>query len=316
MPTVVAVVGTLRFAHPTGTEMRTIDPGLAAHLATGVTTLCRCWRVARSDGVVLGFTDHDRAIDFDAVSYEPQSGFDASEDTAAAGFAVGGLEVLGALASDRLDATDLAAGLYDDAEVSVFLVNWTTPAERHLLRLGHVGEVTRADGAFRAEIRGLAAALDEPNGRLFRHTCDADLGDQRCGVNLDDPAFRGEGAVAAAASRRRFTAGGLDGFADGWFERGRLAWTSGANIGRAMEVRAHRPVDGTALIELWQPMHFAIAAGDAFIVTAGCDKLFATCGAKFANAVNFRGFPHMPGNDFALSYARTGDVNDGGPVVE
>ena len=86
--------------------------------------------------------------------------------------------------------------------------------------------------------------------------------------------------------------------------------------GRAMEVRAHRATAGVVEIELWQPMHFEVAAGDTFIVTAGCDKLFATCAAKFANAENFRGFPHMPGNDFALSYARTGDTNDGSPVVE
>jgi uncharacterized phage protein (TIGR02218 family) len=295
--------------------MRTIDPDLAAHLAGGVTTLCRCWRLERADGVVLGFTDHDRDISFDGVVYEPESGFDASEDTAATGFAVGGLEALGALTSDRLDGDDLAAGLYDNAEVRVFLVNWTTPAERHLLRLGHLGEVTRADGAFRAEIRGLAAALDQPNGRAFRHACDADLGDARCGVDLDDPAYRGDGTVAAASDRRRFTADGLAAFAAGWFERGRLAWTSGGNAGRAMEVRAHRVAAGVVTIELWQPMHFDVAAGDGFTVTAGCDKLFSTCAAKFANTVNFRGFPHIPGNDFALSYVSAGDVNDGGPVV-
>ena len=49
-----------------------------------------------------------------------------------------------------------------------------------------------------------------------------------------------------------------------------------------------------------------IAAGDTFAVTAGCDKQFATCRAKFANAVNFRGFPHMPGNDFVAAYPRAG----------
>ncbi|HVY20480.1 MAG TPA: DUF2163 domain-containing protein [Bauldia sp.] len=295
--------------------MRTIDPGLTAHLATGVTTLCRCWKLTRTDGVVLGFTDHDRALAFDALTYEPESGFDASEETSATGFAIGGMEVLGALSSDRLPADDLAAGVYDNAEVRVYLVNWTTPSERHLLRVGHLGEVTREDGVFRAEIRGLASALDEPQGRVFRHACDADLGDARCGVDLESADLRGEGAVTAATGRRRFIASGLTDFDAGWFERGRLMWTSGANAGRAIEVRAHRVLSGDVVLELWQPMHFDIADGDAFVVTAGCDKLFATCVAKFHNAANFRGFPHMPGNDFALSYARAGDVNDGGPVI-
>ena len=296
--------------------MRTIDPGLAAHLAGGVTTLCRCWKVTRADGSLLGFTDHDRALSFDGTAYEPESGLDASEDTSATGFAIGGLEAVGALSSERLTAADLAAGLYDHAEVAVWLVNWTMPEERHLLRVGHLGEVTREDGAFRAEVRGLAAELDQPNGRVFRHSCDADLGDARCGIDCDDARWRGTGTVIAASGRRRFTAGGLSDFGGGWFERGRLAWASGENSGRAIEVRSHRLVDGVASFELWQGMAGQIPAGDTFTVTAGCDKLFATCQVKFANAANFRGFPHMPGNHFVLSYARAGDGNDGGVIVE
>ena len=31
----------------------------AAKLDSGATTLCRCWLITRSDGVVQGFTDHD-----------------------------------------------------------------------------------------------------------------------------------------------------------------------------------------------------------------------------------------------------------------
>lgn len=296
--------------------MRTLSPSLAAHIAAGVTTLCRCFRLTRADGVTLGFTDHDRAVTFGGVAYEPESGLDAGEETAATGFVVGGLEAIGALVSETLSADDLAAGLYDGAEVAVFLVNWQALEERHLLRVGHLGEVTREDGAFRAEIRGLAALLDQPNGRVFRPACDADLGDARCGVDLDDPAYRGEGVVVAADGRRRFAASGLGEFAAGWFERGRLVWTGGANAGRAIEVRAHRVAAGVVMLELWQPMHGAIGADDAFVVTAGCDRRFETCRAKFANAANFRGFPHMPGNDFALGYARAGERNDGGVVVK
>ncbi len=220
--------------------MREIDPDLAAHIAGGVTTLCRCWRVTRSDGVVLGFTDHDRTLSFGGDDYEPTSGFDASEDVSATGFAVGGMEVSGALSSDRLDADDLASGRYDNAEVRIYLVNWSTPSERQLLRVGHIGEVTREDGAFRAEVRGLAASLDETKGRAFRPACDADVGDARCGVDLDDPAFKATGAVTAVGDRRQFTASGLGGFDAGWFDRGRFTWTSGANAGRGAEVRSHR----------------------------------------------------------------------------
>jgi uncharacterized phage protein (TIGR02218 family) len=295
--------------------VRTLDAGLAAHLDAGITTLCRCWKLTRGDGIVQGFTDHDETVVIDGVSCEPESGFDASEDTSATGFAVGGLEVLGALSSDRLSTDDLAAGLYDNASVEVWLVNWTTPSERLLLRAGHLGEVSREDGAFRAEIRGLADALDQPKGRVFRHGCDADLGDHRCRVDLTNAAYHGAGTVAASNGNRRFTASGLASFTAGWFERGRLTWTSGENSGRAVEVRAHRLSGSVATLELWQPMHFAIAAGDTFAVTAGCNKLFSTCVAKFANGVNFRGFPHMPGNDFALSYARANGTNDGEPII-
>ena len=296
--------------------MRPLPSALQAHLDARVTTLCRCYRIERHDGVVLGFTDHDRTLAFDGTVFEPTDGLDATEDVLGTGFAIGGLEVTGALTSERLDPDDLSAGLFDHAEVTVYLVNWSTPTERHLLRVGRLGEITREDGTFRAEIRGLAAALDEAKGRTFRPTCDADLGDARCGVDLTDPDMRGTGTATVASDRRRFSASGLAGFAKGWFDRGLLRWTSGANAGRAVEVRTHRRSGAIAVFDLWQAMHAEIAAGDGFTVTAGCDKRFRTCRLKFSNEANFRGFPHMPGNDFALNYARKGDENDGRPVVD
>jgi uncharacterized phage protein (TIGR02218 family) len=287
--------------------VKTLPPGLTAHLASGATTLVWCWRLTRRDGVKLGFTDHDRDIAFDGTTFEAAAGFTASEIKDAVGLSVDNLEVESALSSGRLTEADLAAGLYDDARVEIFRVNWQAAEERMLVRSGSLGEVRRAGLAFAAEVRGLAHYLQQPKGRLFQFGCDADLGDQRCGVDLNQAQYRGIGTVDAASSARRFTATGLDTFADDWFTRGLLTFTSGANDGRAVEVKRHELRDGLVSLELWQEPGETPAPGDTFTVTAGCDKQLATCRAKFANVVNFRGFPHMPGNDFVTSFARAGE---------
>lgn len=294
--------------------MRTVPESLAEHLASGATTLCRCWRLTRRDGAVQGFTDHDEDIVFDGTAYRAGSGFEGTEIEAQLGFAVTGTELHGALSSETLSEADLAAGRYDDAGIELFLADWSNPENRLLLRAGNLGEVRREDSAFTAEVRGIASRLDEEKGRIFAASCDADLGDARCKIDLDDPAFRGEGAIFAVEGTSIFTASGLDAFAGGWFTQGRLQWTSGANAGLAIEIKEHR-VDEGAHLSLWQTMPEALAAGDAFVVTAGCDKRFETCTAKFANALNFRGFPHLPGNDFVVAYAVPGEPgNDGTPV--
>jgi uncharacterized phage protein (TIGR02218 family) len=292
--------------------MRTIPPALQAKLDSGATTLCRCWRLTRRDGVVQGFTDHDRDIDLDGLTCRAATGLAASETTQSQGLAVTASEVYGALNDETLNEDDLAAGLYDAAEVEVWLVDWSEPDLRLLLAKGVLGEVRREGPAFAAELRGLAHRLAEDSGRLYTATCSADLGDARCTVDLDDPAYRGTGTIAALTGTSAFTASGLDAFADGWFSAGRLQWSTGANAGLAVEVKRHRNDGATVALDLWQAMPHAIAPGDTFVVTAGCDKRFATCRDRFANGVNFRGFPHIPGNDFLIAYPVPGAPgNDG-----
>ncbi|MEW5963550.1 MAG: DUF2163 domain-containing protein [Pseudomonadota bacterium] len=286
--------------------MKQVSPALVAHLASGATTLCWCWRLTRRDGVVLGFTDHDRALSFDGTTYEAAAGFTASELRDSVGLGVDNLEVEGALSSTSLAEADLAGGAFDDARIEIYRVNWQDPAQRLLMRTGSLGEVRRSGSGFTAEVRGLAHYLQQPKGRLFQHTCDADLGDARCKVDLGAAVYRGDGVVAEVSSERRFSADGLAGFASEWFSRGRLTFTSGAAGGLAYEVKAHTLSAGVATIELWQPARGPLAAGQTFVVTAGCDKHPATCRTKFSNMINFRGFPHMPGNDVLTRFARSG----------
>jgi uncharacterized phage protein (TIGR02218 family) len=292
--------------------MRSIPSNLAAHLGDGTTSLCHCWKLIRRDGTIFGFTDHDRDLSFSGTVYAARTGLEAAEASAEIGFAVGGGEVSGALISAGLTEDDISSGLYDDASVETWLVNWSNVEERLLLDVGSIGEIRRADGGFVAEVRGLMHRFDEERGRLFRATCSADLGDGRCGVSLVSSAYSGAGVVARTDGALSIAASGT-GFADGWCTDGRLTWTSGGNAGLSVEIKVHRAMGGMDEFDLWQRTPQPITAGDAFTVTAGCDKTHAVCRKKFRNAANFRGFPHMPGNDFIIRMPRQGEPQlDGG----
>ena len=292
--------------------MKTLATGLQAHLDSGATTLCWCWRITRADAQVQGFTDHDVDVNFDGTDFEAASGISASEVQSTLGLAVDNLAVMGALSSSAINEAAIAAGLYDNAEIEIWRVNWSAPDQRALMRKGTLGEIKRGVLGFEAEMRGLVQGLNQPAGRRFGRSCDADLGDARCGIDLADPAFKQSGTVASVTDARQFTASGLGAFADGWFSGGKLTWTSGANAGRAMEIKRHAVSAGVVGIELWQPMSEDISVADGFDVTAGCDKQLATCETKFSNIVNFRGFAHMPGNDAVLSYPARDQPLDGG----
>jgi uncharacterized phage protein (TIGR02218 family) len=293
--------------------VKTFSSALQAHLDGGATTLAWCWMLTLASGEVMGFTDHDRDLTFGGLTYAAQSGFTASEMEGALGFATANLDVAGALDDQRLSEVRLRAGDFDGAAFEIWLVNWQDVSQRTIVRKGALGEVGHGELGFTAELRGLAHLLNQPQGRVFQYACDAVVGDQRCGVDLTLPAYRGSGAVLSAREDRVLLVDGLAAFAASWFAGGVLTWIAGANSGRRAAVKFHRVSGSQVTLELWHAMAVPVATGDGFWVTAGCDRQFSTCRAKFANGLNFRGFPHMPGNDFVTSYPNRDDgANDGG----
>ena len=288
---------------------------LLAHLQQGAATVCRAWGLERADGVRLGFTDHDRDLAFAGWTFRADTGMSASALSQTTGLSVDNVEGLGALSDAAVSEADIAAGRYDGAAVTCWLVNWRDVAERMVLFRGEIGEVTRAGGAFRADLRGAAETLNQPRARVYQRTCGAVLGDGACGVDLSAPEFRAEVAVGAVAGARRFELPVLAAYADDWFARGRLTVLSGAASGLTGQIRTDRAGDGVRVVELWQELRAEVAPGDMVRLEAGCDKRLETCRAKFANIANFRGFPHIPGDDWVTSYPRRGDVNDGGSYL-
>jgi uncharacterized phage protein (TIGR02218 family) len=295
--------------------MREIPSALQTKLDSGVTTLARCWIVTRRDGVVQGFTDHDSDLAIDDVTCRAGTGFGASEATSRFDLSIDGAEISGALAADSLTESDLAAGRFDAAQVDTWLVDWSDVTLRLLLSRATLGEVKREGEAFSAELRGLADKLSQENGRLYTARCTADLGDARCKIALTAAGLNGAGVVSRLLGVSAIAVDGFTDFAEGIFTAGCLTWTSGANNGLAVEIKEHRVVGGEVQLTLWQAMSEVIAVGDAFGITAGCDKRFATCRDRFANSINFRGFPHIPGNDFVIAGVDASANNDGGSLI-
>ncbi|EFL88965.1 DUF2163 domain-containing protein [Ahrensia sp. R2A130] len=292
--------------------MRAFSPELTSHLFKDATTLCTCWIVRRRDGAVLGFTDHDAPLDVDGTRCEAATGFEPTTAVTELGLAPDNQQIAGALSADAISSEDLQLGRYDGANVEVWLVNWArADSQKHHLRTFILGEVVRSGAAFSAELRALASLLDQPIGRTFSRSCDATVGDSRCGVDLSDSRFRFEAQVISVTDRLTVEIIDPISFDDGWFSNGKLRWVSGRNSGTSSEISRHVG----KRISLWQAPAFPPSSDDQCVLTAGCNKTFAQCRNRFENGDNFRGFPHMPGGDLSLGYADRDTLHDGSPLV-
>jgi len=270
-------------------------------LTDTVTTLCTCWEITRKDGTVMGFTDFSEALTIDSVTYEAKTGYASTTIASSSGLSVDNLDVSGALSSDAITEADITAGKYDFAAVQIFQVNYLEPtAGENILRTGYIGNISRGDHAFTAEIRGLAQLAQRNIGELYSDTCRATLGDTRCGIDLTDYTFT---ATVTAVGDDTFTISNSETKTAGYFKKGLVTFTSGNNDGVSMEIQAHTK-DGTYdVITPFLPLAETIAVGDTLTIVAGCTGSFSVCSGTFDNYLNFRGEPNIPGTDTIYSYA-------------
>jgi uncharacterized phage protein (TIGR02218 family) len=269
---------------------------VTAWLAPELTSIAFCWRLDRRDGVTIGFTSHDRDLMVDGLVYRAAPGMLPSAISLSDGFDVDTLDVSGALTSDAITATDLAAGRWDGARVRLFAVDWQEPyGEPLAMARGELGDVGMRDRAFTAELRGPTALLERPAVEYSSPECRAELGDKRCRVDLAGRTRIARvigvaGAVTLSLDVEEASANA--------YSYGRLRWIEGANSGLSSWILSS---EGDAIV-LREPPLFAIGAGVRVELVEGCDKAFATCRGRFGNADNFRGEPHLPGSDLLTRY--------------
>lgn len=296
--------------------MRDLTPEFAEHIQSGSTTLANCWRLTRQDGTVLGFTDHDRALEFDGTIFSPTAGGDGGQVSSKLGGATDASDLIAIIADETISEDDLQLGRFDGAEVETWRVNWRMPEVRDLVRRDTVGEIVKADGMFRAELRSAQDQMNVRKGRLYQSLCGTSLGASPCGIDLDDPQYKSVGSIVALIGQNGLSASGLEQTSPNWFVHGKLIWTSGKRVGVADRVVAQKRSDAGDEVYLETEIGNWVQPGDTFEIFAGCDRQFSTCKAKFANQINFRGFPHIPGSDFVLTYPKSGSALAGAPLVK
>jgi uncharacterized phage protein (TIGR02218 family) len=280
--------------------MKVLTTAIQNMITSNALTLATCWRVQLLNGTVYRFTDHDRDLVVASETYDAESGFRRSAVAADATLAVPNLQIIGFV--DQINKADLDRGLWDFAEVRVFLVNYLDPDSGIIaLRRGWIGEVIVDDtGEYQAELRGLAQVLTNNVGELYSPECRAQLGDDRCRVDLTAftfPCHAGTGSTKSALIHTGLTQ------ADGYFDTGTIVGTSGLNNGVKREVLYW--LGGTLVPFLNFP--YDVTVGDTFNAVAGCNKTTNTCINKFNNILNFRGEPFVPGADALLDYAIPGN---------
>jgi uncharacterized phage protein (TIGR02218 family) len=275
--------------------MRTVPAAITTARQSASSRLCKIWRIERTDGTVLRFTEHDRDLTVDGETFLATASFDPSSIKVNADLSVSDMDVQGAFDSSYITAEDLLAGRYNGASFWVAECLWdNVAAGKDIQKFGWLGNVKEAGGQFVAELLGPERILNRNILRLYTVACAWTLGDSRCGVTL--AGYTQAGTVSSVTSRRVFGVTGISvpgGEEADWFTFGKVTFTSGANDGLSMEVKNF---DGTE-VELMLPMPFDVAPSDTFDIVTGCNKSLGACRYRFNNVLNFGGFPHAPQSD-------------------
>jgi len=288
--------------------VRNIPAPLQAHLSSRVTTTCLCWKVARPDAVVYGFTDHDAPVTVAGVNYEASTSLSATAIQEQLGLAVSNLEVLGLLNSSRISEIDLLSGRYDGAVVTIILANWADPTQFVILMQGTLGKVSIGDISFQAEIRSPSQAFSQyicslisPRCRVVTFAGGGSGLEAGCAANIAGQIRAG--TVASVTDRKTFAINAIGGMpADGtggtkgggFYAFGTISFTSGNNVGLSKEIATQT---GGVNFVLNEPFAQDIQVGDAFTLQPGCDRTLPICRDNWNQIVNRRAEDYVPGTD-------------------
>lgn len=267
---------------------RAIDNILREHLIETVTTLATCWRVTRTDGVVVGFTSHDSSIEAGGLVFKA-SGVSQTDTAATMGLDVDTTEVHGLIDDEDGVPEQVLNKLYDGAKIDVFELNYKNPpaeiTETSVIwvKSGVVGDAIRERGAWVIEARTLTDLLRQSNSVKTSRLCRAEFGDHNCRADLSQ--YRKSGFITGYSGR--VVSINIPNLGVNDARRGLLELSNGVKF----------DIDSNTAdrLTLTEPPAFD-PTGLTGVVTFGCNKWITDC-QKYNNMLNYYGEPYVPDSD-------------------
>ena len=180
------------------------------------------------------------------------------------------------------------SGGLDGAEVIVykaFMSDVSTVVGVIMLFSGQIAEIQISRVSVKVTVNSNLQLLNVKMPRnLWQPSCLHTLYDADCGVIRSGSSS----AVLVNSTKTRLLCS-LSNTA-GYFDQGYIQFTSGPMAGINRTIKSYT----AGIIDLLGPLPSVPATSDQFFAYRGCDKTKSTCGTKFNNLVNFRGFPFVP----------------------
>lgn len=285
---------------------RAIPAGLLAHMQGEATSLVECIRITPVVGSVLAFTDFNENLTVDSTTFLARPGMRVSQASANVSMELDSSQAQGFFKSGTITRADVKTGKFKSAQFERIFVNFDDVSDGfYCFSSGPLGRVDISDLAFQAELIGGGQAWSQRVGFLTSRACSTTwvqfVGDKYCKVDLNGTSPLGHtykltDAIDGVTNAITFTVSSGMTHPTGWFDFGRLLWTSGPNDDYYSEIASYTLSGSSATFVLMQAPGSDIATGHGFIAYAGCDREAGTCDSKFDNLDNFRGQPHLAGD--------------------
>lgn len=264
-----------------------------------LTRECQIWTIRRKDGTVYRFTSLDRDLKYGGQTYKACDSMVPSASSSANEVgSVGDINLSGIVGEGAGSVTlaDLHAGRLDGAFVEARRVSWDGTTEPKAIMRGTFGSVSFGERGFSVDLTGDGARLQQtPLLRTVAPGCDLVFGSAPCGKALGPLTVTG--TAATGQGQRGFTDPTRT-EPDGYFNYGRVTFTTGANAGISAEIKSH----AAGVFALWPRLAEPVSAGDAYSMTPGCSNLMEAAGGTngclaWDNRINYGGFEQVPGDD-------------------